>query len=79
MADVLRLRECHSRFYEELGSLGCSERISGSGLLVAADRRENRNDHDRNDDREAALGAGDLFVRFIVGGARVTGTPGALG
>ena len=38
-------------------------------VLVAADRRQDRNDHNRNDDREAALGAGDLFMRFGIGGA----------
>jgi hypothetical protein len=37
--------------------------------LVAPDRGEDRNDHDRNDDREAALGAGDLLVRFVICGA----------
>jgi len=37
--------------------------------LVAPDRGEDRNDHDRNDDREAALGAGDLLMRFVICGA----------
>jgi hypothetical protein len=38
-------------------------------VLVAPDRSEDCNDHGRNDDREAALGAGDLFVRFVICGA----------
>ena len=37
--------------------------------LVAPDRGEDRNDHDRDDDREAALGAGDLLVRLVIRGA----------
>ncbi len=38
-------------------------------VLVAPNRGEDRNDHDRNDDREAALSAGDLLVRFVICGA----------
>ena len=38
-------------------------------VLATPDRGEDCNDHDRNDDREAALGAGDLLVRFVICGA----------
>lgn len=67
--------------YPEHGkSMGCWRATWVAQVaLAASDRRKDCNDHDRNDDREAALSACDLFVRFIVCGARVAGTPGALG
>jgi len=38
-------------------------------VLAASDRGKDPNDHDRNDDREAALGAGDLLMCFVICGA----------
>ena len=45
--------------YPEHGmSMGCSRAIWVAQVaLAASDRRKDRNDHDRNDDREAALSA----------------------